>query len=245
MSNSAVEPIQIDESERVNRFLIAFNRIHHKLGELLPDRRDDAFTGMLEEACSRYVSLRIFKQDLRQYARLRNALVHEYTNDDYFIAVPHLTIVESIESICRHLEKPKSVMSIAVKPVVVFQASTYLRDVFQAIEQYGITSFPVYLDHAFKGLVTEDGLSRWIASRLKESMVIDFNHITLQEVLPLERPFNVVFVSKKMNIFEVDDLYKQKLKAGSKIDAVIVTATGGLHEKPEGIITSWDLVKID
>lgn len=246
-NNAAAEPFVAisEETERVNRFEIAFNRIHQKLKELLPDRRDDAFTGMLEEASSRYSMLRLFRQDLRQYARLRNAMVHEYTRDEYYIAVPHLEIVESIESICRHLEKPKSVMSIAVKPVVRFQKDTRLMDVFLAIEQHGITSFPLYEDKMFQGLITEDGVSRWIASRLKEAPVIDFEPITLAEVLPFERAHNVVFVSKKMNIFEVDDLYKQKLKAETKIDAVIVTETGGMHEKPEGIITSWDLVKID
>ncbi|MUT66879.1 CBS domain-containing protein [Paenibacillus sp. NEAU-GSW1] len=234
-----------DQTDRVNRFEIAFNRIHQKLRELLPDYRNDAFTSMLEEACSRYAMLRVFRQDLRQYARLRNAMVHEYTREDFYIAVPHPEIVDSIESICRIIEKPKSVMSIAVKPIITFQTDTLIQDVFKAIERHGFTSFPVYREKAFQALITEDGLSRWIAGRLKSGPLVDFTHSALEEVLPFEAAHNVVFVSKKMNIFEVDDLYKQKQKEGVKIDAVIVTEKGGMHEKPEGIITSWDLVKID
>ncbi|MFC5701353.1 CBS domain-containing protein [Cohnella faecalis] len=234
-----------EEVERADRFEVAFNRIHAQLRKLAPNERDDSFTSLLYKVSDRYSHVRANRENLRQYAKLRNALVHEYFGQDHYIAVPHKQVVAQIEAISEQLARPKNVLTIAARPVVAFQAGTPLSEVLATIERHSFTSYPVYQGTSFVGLITEDGISKWIAAQLRLSPIVDFGPVLIDHTLPFESPHNVVFVSSRTNVLEVEDLFEERLREREKIEAVIITDTGHSEEQALGIITSWDLVKVD
>lgn len=200
---------------------------------------------MLNRLSSSHLFIRRNYELLRRFARLRNAIVYEYLETDYYIAVPHINIVQQIETIASALISPPSVLSVATRPVLSYPSNAKLTDIMFAIEKHKCTSIPIYSEGNFSGLLTEDGITKWIVKGLSESTKVDFFGVSATDVLPFESPQNVLFLGKHNNVFELERLFEERHMKKQKIEAVIITENGRPDEPPLGIVTSWDLVKID
>jgi len=57
-------------------------------------------------------------------------------------------------------------------------------------------------------LLTEDGIIRWLSKQLQASLTISsFNDVAVSEILTLEAPSNVLFVSKQMTVVDCEILF--------------------------------------
>jgi CBS domain-containing protein len=236
------QTIEIRYSER---FEAAFNRIHKKLQELLTHLPSDRFTLLLREGQKKYALVRTYADELYQYAKLRNALVHEKITTGYYIAEPHKQVVERIEDISRRFERPLYALQIATKPVLHFYEETPLSDILNAINTYAYSRFPIYnADGTYQWLLTSNCIVRWMARKLIGSQ-IDVNAVNACDLKATEKTFTVMFSAKSLDIFEMEDIFEKAHLEGIKLEAVIITENGNASEKPLGIVTSWDLVEID
>lgn len=53
------------------------------------------------------------------------------------------------------------------------------------------------------------------------------------------------FLSKDCSIYELEDAFEQSFNDNEKLEAILITQNGLQSQKPIGIVTSWDLVRID
>ena|GEM_PF-4429755 len=57
-------------------------------------------------------------------------------------------------------------------------------------------------------MLTEDGIIRWLSKQLQASLTISsFNDVAVSEILTLEAPSNVLFVSKQMTVVDCEILF--------------------------------------
>ncbi|MEG0439758.1 MAG: hypothetical protein RR587_11045, partial [Solibacillus sp.] len=165
-----------------DRFLTAFNRIDHTMREIAEAKDFIAFYRLIDLAKKKSPLVRKYEDDLRSYADLRNAIVHNRTSMEYVIAEPHLGVVEKIEHIDEVLMKPKLVGQLFRKRVFIFQTTNSLKHILKAIRKQKYTQFPVYEKHVFKGLVTTVGVTNWLATSMAGSRLPQ--HIpTLEDIL--------------------------------------------------------------
>lgn len=226
------------------RFEVAFNEIHDWLKTQNRPYKNDAFSVLLSETKNKSAVVRQYFYDLKEFAELRNALVHERRLDKY-IAEPHEEIVLEIEHIRRDLLQPKNALSISSRPVETLDLNVSIQEALKKMQQHDFSQFPIYEENEFKGFVTEKGILLWVTSHLDEDGLI-FSDYELADVLAFEPAENVLFLAESANVYEVKELFEQDLQTGKrKLDAVIVTKNGRKNEKPLGIITSWDLIKIE
>ncbi|MBM7606355.1 putative transcriptional regulator [Metabacillus crassostreae] len=233
-----------ENSALAERFEVAFNRIHHVLKTLNPHEYQDAFVKLLSISSRKHPFINSFYVDLKQFAKLRNALVHERLQTNTYIATPNEDVVLQIEKIARQLSAPPKVMKIATKTVVTLQSTHSIEYVIKTMDTSSYNQFPIYRDHEFSFLLTEGGLTSWLASNIKDGQ-INLTKSTANELNGFEDKHNVSFVSKNMNILELEDLFEQYFQQKKKLEAVIVTENGSRNERPLGIITPWDLIEID
>lgn len=92
-----------------DRFLTAFNRIDHSMREIAGAKDFMPFYRLIDLAKKKSPLVRKYEDDLRSYADLRNAIVHNRTSMEYVIAEPHIEVVEKIEHIDEVLTRPKLV----------------------------------------------------------------------------------------------------------------------------------------
>ena len=92
-----------------DRFLVAFSRIEQSLRKMTKSSKQDSFGTLLDRATS--TTIRRFSNDLREFAELRNAIVHE-RGGGYEIAEPHPETVHRLEEIEQLISQPPVVESL-------------------------------------------------------------------------------------------------------------------------------------
>lgn len=233
------------ETENSDRFLTAFNRIDHRLRDIVGIKDFTPFYRLIDQAKKKEVLVKKYEDDLRSYADLRNAIVHHRTSINYVIAEPHTDVVERIEYIDATLAKPMLVGQMFRKRVLVFQENDSLKHVLKAIHQRKYTQFPVYFNKQFRGLITTVGITNWLASKMGG------DHLpkgipTLHDILMHEKNrVNYKFVSRYITIYQAEEIFKQGVERGRRFEALLITEHGKPHQKLIGIITPLDIVKID
>ncbi|WP_025116874.1 CBS domain-containing protein [Lysinibacillus fusiformis] len=233
------------ETENSDRFLTAFNRIDHRLRDIVGIKDFTPFYRLIDQAKKKEVLVKKYEDDLRSYADLRNAIVHHRTSINYVIAEPHTDVVERIEYIDATLAKPMLVGQMFRKRVLVFQENDSLKHVLKVIHQRKYTQFPVYFNKQFRGLITTVGITNWLASKMGVDC-LPKGIPTLHDILMHEKNrVNYKFVSRYITIYEAEEIFKQGVERGRRFEALLITEHGKPHQKLIGIITPLDIVKID
>ena len=234
------------EKERVERFEAAYNRIDHRLTEFTEQqgrRRKHPFASKLRATANRYRRMKKYVDFLLEIGELRNAIVHGRTDNDYFIAVPNEDVVLNLEKIEQRMFSPESVNSKFVKKVTVLQSDQSLNDVLKLIRSDGYSRYPVYDGKSFVGLLTTNGLARWLASHVNDGIVdSNLQTVSISEVLEADhRKEAVAFVTRKALIDDVETMFTNR----HPLEAVIITEHGRTHETPIGLIGPADIAALE
>ena len=84
------------KNERATRFISAYNRIDQGLREIYSIKRTLTYSDMIRKVATVNTVVSKFEEDLIDYGRLRNAIVHK--SSDQIIAEPNIEVVEKLES---------------------------------------------------------------------------------------------------------------------------------------------------
>ncbi|WP_234969283.1 CBS domain-containing protein [Bacillus massilinigeriensis] len=228
-----------------SQFEAAFNRIHKALKEMVKKSENNSFVELLYTGYKSNSLIRKYKNELHQFAKLRNAIVHEKIDIDYYIAEPHKEVVDRIGEIAFHFEKPQLAVSIATSPVFYYYEDSYLKDVLKIINKFEFTRFPVYdRDGEYTALLTSTEIIQWMAKQIT-STSITIENVKVSELLSNKKNYYVRFVAENATLFEVEELFEEYHTRDKKLQAVIITKKGKPNEKAKGIITPWDLLDND
>jgi len=225
-----------------DRFLAAFARLEDALEAFTGGRRHrESFASMVHQAGRKNASIRMFENDLREFAELRNAIVHD-RGHGYVIAEPHDEIVVEIERITGIVLDPPRVSCLLAGDVVTLRPDQTLADVAGAIRQTGYAQYPVYGDQGLVGLLTYRALARWLAARFDAGEPVD-PATPVAQVLEFANSAHAV-VPGDAPVLDVVELFADSARRGQHLTAVLVTRRGGDDERPLGIITAADLPRL-
>ncbi|WP_246941587.1 CBS domain-containing protein [Bacillus pinisoli] len=236
----------ITSSKDINlaeRFEVAFNQIHDALKRIVKIK-DDRFVVLVRVGAKSHQMIDTYKDDLEQYAKLRNALVHDKLEVGQYIAEPHDNVVDHIEKIAAIFNKPNHALSIATKQVVAFQYDDTIVKVIQGIKEFSYSQYPIYKGKTCIGLLTTESIVKWMATNMVNS-IVTLSDIHVSDIMQFEKEHPLKFVSKSINIFEIEDYFELAHKEKQTLEAVVITENGSPNESPLGLITAWDLIEID
>jgi len=226
------------------RFEVAFNQVHEALRDIV-QINDERFVVLVKVGAKKYQIIDTFKKDLEQYARLRNAIVHEKMEIGFYIAEPNAKVVNHIEKIANVLSRPNYALTIATKKVVYFDCQDSIVKVTDAIKKFGYSKFPIYKNKKCIGLLTAGSVVKWMSQHMENGMV-NLANIRVSDIMEFEKEHHLLeTVTKEINIFEVENIFEQAHKRKQKIEGVLITENGKIDEAPLGLITAWDLFEID
>lgn len=225
------------------RFLLAFNSIEKHLGKKRNTHGYVPFYKAVEVAKKGDAVVRRYQDDLLEFADLRNAIVHERTDPNFVIAEPHESTVLKIESIEMELGNPKTVFQTFRSDVFTFQVNNSLSDVLKVIRDRRYSQFPVYNDNEFVGIISENGITNWLAKNIEED-IISLVETPLELIIQCEEnKNNYQFINRNTSVYKVEEIFKERLSIGTKLDAILITQNGRKNESLLGIITPWDIIK--
>ncbi|EPD49434.1 hypothetical protein HMPREF1210_03333 [Paenisporosarcina sp. HGH0030] len=223
-----------------NRFLTAFHRIEHSMKDIIGTNDHLSFYKLVELSKRKNAVVRRFEEDLKEYATLRNAIVHHQTSTEYAIAEPHDEIVQALEAIDEALAKPVTVGEMFARKVSTLQAQDTLLDALVMIRDKQFTQIPVYQGNVFVGLLTAVGITFWLANHVEKEDISW--EMTIESTLQHEKKKeNHLFVPREMSIFEAEELFKEAMAKGKRLEALLISDKDGLV----GIVTPLDLMKIE
>ncbi|WHY84146.1 CBS domain-containing protein [Neobacillus novalis] len=225
------------------RFEVAYNQVHDALRDIV-QINDDRFVVLVKLGAKKYQIIETYKKDLEQYARLRNAIVHEKMEVGFYIAEPNAKVVSHIEKIANVFSRPNYALSIATKHVVYFDYHDSILKVTAAIKEHGYSKFPIYKNKKCVGLLTAGSIVKWMAQNM-ESGLVNLSDIHVWDIMNYQKELMIEIVPKEINIFEVENIFEKAHKKKRKLEGVIITENGNTDEAPLGIITAWDLIEID
>jgi len=234
--------VSSDGRSNSDRFLAAFARLEDALEALTGGRRHrESFANMAHQAGRKNTSIRMFENDLREFAELRNAIVHD-RGHGYVIAEPHAEIVAEIERITDIVLDPPRVSRVLDGPVVALRPDQTLADVAGAIRQTGYAQYPVYDDDGLVGLLTYRAVARWLAARFDADEPVD-PLTPVAQVLEFANSAHAV-VAKNAPVLDVLELFAENARHGRHLTAVLITRRGADDEPPLGIVTAADLPRL-
>lgn len=199
------------------RFLSAFNRIERALRRMSNSDRGIPFSTVVEKASQLNAGVRRLKDDLREFAELRNAIVHE-TRNGQVVAEPTEWAVAEIERIASLLTDPPKVIPLFAKKVLALETEAPIMKAVECMREHSFSQIPIYSGTRFVGLLTTNTIVRWLGARIAAG---EFDLATTHIGAVLEHTEEVdiyCFLKKNATLFEVLEKFQdyEKGARGSK-----------------------------
>ncbi|MBQ8452017.1 MAG: CBS domain-containing protein [Clostridia bacterium] len=224
------------------RFIAAYNRLDQGLRDIYSIKRTLTFSDMVRKVATVNTVVRKFEEDLIDYGRLRNAIVHR--SGDEIIAEPHIDVVEKIEKIARLINTPPKVIE-CIKPRKVFSVSgeTTLKEVMLEMYKNGYSVVPVYIEGTLVGVINRKMVVDGIGKFIERGQDVDDS---------IKEP-----VSKCMDIFTETNHYEvapasltvenvlYMFQQNRKLSSVILTENGNYTEPAKAVVVSVDLIDLN
>lgn len=228
---------------RSEEFLGAFIEIEMHLRRVLRQRPEVSFTALIDMAARSSPIVRRFESDLKQYGDLRNAIVH-VRRDNQPIAEPHPDTVEHLKRIAAMIMEPPQVSELGTIEVIRCSPHDPIGEVARSMRENFFSQVPVYDGREFVGLLTTDAITWWMGAQLEfhDGLLEDR---PVSEVLPYRDASSTeAFVCRTTEIAAIIERFESTMRAGKKLEAVIVTQNGQRNESPLQIVTVYDLPQL-
>jgi len=115
--------------------------------------------------------------------------------------------------------------------------------VLKRIAARDYSQFPVYTGNKFEGLLTENGITRWFATRAaKDGALNKFRGVSVRHLLPQEEcelQEACTFVSGSEEVRAVRNMFANQ----ALLEAVLITDNGRSNMPLKGIATRWDMLR--
>lgn len=225
------------------RFISSYNKIDKALRNIYGYKAYFNFTDIIRKASLVNYVVRKYDQKLIDFARLRNAIVHQ-TDFQKVIAEPHLEVVEEFEAIVSLVcTPPNALESIAKKNVITLNSKTKLVSVIKTIYETQYSNIPILEDKKLIGVVNNKLLIENLATVLENKKSIDvyLRETEVKEILS-EDMMNVYYtiLSEKATLVDVMNEFEKN----RKLVVLIITKNGNNLETLLGIITAYDIVEV-
>ncbi len=233
----------MSDKTRAERFLNAFNNIDYSLRARYGLNRSMGFSDLIRKSVSLNYVVRKYEDDLIDYGRLRNAIVHQ-GNKPYIIAEPHEKVVEHIEKIERLINTPPKAIDICRRDIISTHASASMEDVIKLIASSNYSNIPVYKEKHLIGIANGQKILNAFGSYLisggKAKSFLE--NAQIEDMLTNIKDSNYYDVCSAD--LTVEDALN-KFHKNPKLLAILLTKTGNPSEIPLGIVTGADAIELN
>ncbi len=225
------------------RFLNAFNRIEKYLQTRSKQNSWESFSSLLGRVAQTDSAVRRYRDDLREFAELRNAITHQ-SRGYQVIAEPSDQAVNEIEHIASLLLSPPKVIPLFQKTVFTLSLSDTVDKAVKVMYEKSYSQIPVYENEDFSGLLSTDTVARWLGACVNDD-IFSLKETRVSDVLKhAEDEDNYSFLSRKATLFEALEEFQIYQGKGKKLEAILITHNGKRSEALLGVITVWDLPRL-
>ena len=203
------------DTRNATEFIASYNKIDAQLRELYGFKPSQPFTDVVRRSAEKNAIVRRYENELADYARLRNAIVHQST-DGRIIAVPCDDVVESIQLIERLLCSPPTVgETLQDKRIVSIEAEISLKQAVMLMARTGYSNIPVYRGKRMIGIANNRRILRELGGVLARGLSADawLGGTAVSDILSESDLFVYYkYIGKKDSLQEIVDAFEENRK---------------------------------
>lgn len=196
------------------------------------------FSELLRKARTINQVVNYYASDLKEFAQLRNAIVHT-KRKDFIIAEPHPDVVQEVIHIRNLLQNPPLVKTVMKLNPYSVSPSASVKEVLTTFAEKGFMRCPVLSNGKIVGLITAKTIARWLVN---SSGIIDSTPVS--QLLNYIDHDDYRIVSENTDIVSLIGLFNNSVRNGAYLQAVLVTQNGKPDSLLVGIITPSDFPSI-
>ena len=222
------------------RFIESYNILDKALREIYNIKPNATFSDVIRKVAGVNSVIKKYEDDLIDYGRLRNAIVHRSINDEV-VAEPHDDIVLKLEQITRLITTPpRALDTIVNRKVFVVDAGEKVKTVLEEMFKSGFSNVPVYRGKTLLGVISRKMVVDAIGAAIHDKR-------SVEELLntPCLEALNVESIGNHYEVvpasITIDNLL-YIFQQNRKVSAVIITKTGSYNELPLGIVVTADTI---
>lgn len=225
------------------RFIKAYNQLDYTIKNIYNFKRGMPFSDCIRRAVPLNSVIRKFEDDLVDFSRLRNAIVHSTQNSDEIIAIPKKEVVEKLEHITKLICTPPRVYdTVCRKDVLCVENTVSVCEVISIIAKSGYSNLPVYKNGEILGVANSGRILNKLGNVINnQENVCEFIHNTkIEDIISADQNFYTI-APKSITINEV----LNKFTENRKLLVILITPNGNYLEMPIGIVTVGDILDIN
>lgn len=229
--------------DRTQLFLNRFNELEKFLREDTNSKREVPFGGLIGRAANKNAAVRRRERDLREFADLRNAIVHEHPRG-HVIADITQEALDEFDAMVDCITEPERVYPLFRAEISVYKENDPLADVVRDLWETGHSQVIVRVDGMLT-LLSNTGITRWLGSQVNGTC-IDLNDSAVGDALTFEEEGGIAFLSRNAPVDEAREFFLSfPTRRSQRLRAIVITENGKPSEMPLGIVTPSDLVELD
>lgn len=227
------------------QYLDAFKRLEGILRKMTNIGNDRVpFREVLKEAEKKNPMFQLKNSLIWDLYALRNVFAHK--DRERYIAEVNQLAFESLNELIALLENPPKVGDIFKKEVYSATTDDITEVILRKMKENLYTHVPIYEKGKFIGMLTEVTIFDWLVDSIELGKA-DFYKQTVGNINRkyLNSQDNLYeFISANSNVFTIHQKFDEVIRKGKRMGAFFITKTGGKNEKLLGIITAWDIPRI-
>ena len=190
-----------------------------------------------------------FKEELNLCREVRNLLSHHARFEGEEAVEPSEKLNVFLKRLLYFLENPPQAHKIGTKTEDLLCASrdTLLLDIFARMEKRGFSHVPILEGNSLYGVLSISTLFTHYKKHPDEKLGHDANVGRLWEFLPPEKHMNerFAFVAPSCSYEKLRTLFADGGPSKKRLAAVFVTANGRPNARLLGMVTPWDMLRVD
>lgn len=222
---------------RADRFLDAFRSIDRQVHLLAGVDDAVSFVAALRTAQEYSPELRRYDRNLRQFAKLRNTIVHEPYVDNDPIADPREDAIRQIEDLADVVLRPPTALSVLKHPVATATPKMPLEEAARVMLDGDFSQLPVVEGGVVTDILTSEAVARYLTA-------FAFGHlgttnVAVESVVESDPDRKLQRLSADASALTIVEQFEASEAAGEFLHAVFLIK----EEPPEllGIVTLYDL----
>ncbi len=224
-------------------FLAIFSAIESWLRQQVDADRSASFYQLVDRVATRNRAVARYRDDLKEFADLRNAIVHE-RSDGHVIAEPNERALADFERIRGALLNPPAVIPQFQISVKSRTTTDSVGDAVTDMRNGSFSQLPILSDGNVVALLTAETVVRWLASEVHNELVSPWE-TKIQLVLPhTEDADHYCFLSRRATLLDALSKFEDFAARGKDLDAILISQDGKPEQQLLGILTIYDLPAI-
>lgn len=224
-----------------DRFISAYNQIDYSLRTIYDFKRSMSFSDVVRRSVVLNSVVRKYEEDLIDYGRLRNAIIHN-GNRKYVIAEPHDDVVVQIEKLAELIsEPPLAIDRVGNREVITINQDMSIGKAMELMARTGYSNLPTYAGDKLIGILNGRKLINILGNKLADG-------INLQEfvdntsvgtiIQDMGDDYYFMLADEELTIDEAMNYFENN----RKLLIILITKNEKDSSRPLGIISSADII---